>query len=332
MASYIARRKFLATLVGGAAVAWPLTARAQQTGKVYSIGFLTAGTSGAGTPALPAFVEALRQLAWIEGRTVVIEYRYAETRLDRLPELAAELARLNVDVIVAAGTLAPLAAKHATATIPIVMTSAGDPLGSGLIASLAQPGGNVTGLSLMVPDLGGKRLGLLKELLPRISRVAVLWNAANPYRAHVFRETATAGQTLGVEIQSLEVRRPEDFDNVFESATLQQPDGLITVEDPLTVNHRKQIAEFAARNRLPTIHGLREFVEVGGLMAYGASVSDLYRRAAAYVDKILRGTKPADLPIQQPTKFEFVINLKTAKALGVTVPDKLLALADEVIE
>jgi putative ABC transport system substrate-binding protein len=323
------RREFI-TLLGGAAAAWPIAARGQQIGKVYSIAFFTAGSSGAG--ALPAFVEALRQLGWIEGKNVVIEHRYAENRLDRLPELAAELVRLKVDVIVAAGTLAPLAAKQATTTIPIVMTSAGDPLGSGLVASLAQPGGNVTGLSLMVPDIGGKRLELLKELVPRISRVAVLWNAANPYSAHVLRETESAARTSGIEVQSLEVRGPNDFDKVFEAARLQHPDALITVEDPLTVNYRNQIADFAATNRLPAIHGVREFVEAGGLMAYGASLSDLYRRAAAYVDKILRGTKPADLPIQQPTKFEFVINLKAAKALGLTVPPTLLVRADEVIE
>jgi putative ABC transport system substrate-binding protein len=330
MASHIGRRKFLATL--GGAAAWPLAARAQQPGKVYSIAFFTAGTSAAGTPALPAFVEALRQLGWIEGKNIVFESRYGENRLDRLPDLAAELARLKVDVIVAAGTLAPLAAKRATTEIPIVMTSCGDPLGSGLVASLARPGGNVTGLSLMVPDLAGKRLELLKDLLPRMSRVAVLWNAANPYTAHVFEETESAARTLGLEMQSLEVRGPDDFDSVFEAARSKHPDVLITVEDPLTVGLRKQIADFAARNRLPAIYGLREFVEAGGLMAYGASISDLYRRAAAYVDKILRGTSPADLPIQQPTKFEFVINLKTARTLGLRIPDKLVALADEVIE
>jgi putative ABC transport system substrate-binding protein len=323
------RREFIGSLIG--AVAWPLTLRAQQTSKVYSIGYLSAGTGHPFT-LRDAFVEALRQLGWIEGKNVVFEYRYAENRLDRLPELAAELVRLKVDVIVTAGTLAPLAAKRATTTIPIVMTAPGDPLGTGLVASLARPGGNVTGTSLMVPDIGGKRLDLLKKLLPRISRVAILWNAANPYPANVFRETESAARMMGIEVQSLEVRRPEDFDSVFEASRRQPPDALITVEDPLTINYRNKIVDFAATNRLPAIHGLREFVQAGGLMSYGASLIDLFRQSAVYVDKILRGTKPADLPIEQPTTFELVINLKTAKTLGLTVPRILLASADEVIE
>jgi putative ABC transport system substrate-binding protein len=325
------RRRELIALLGSVA-ALSLAARAQQPGKVYSIGFLTAGASAAGTPALPAFVEALQELGWIEGKNIIFEYRYGENRLERLPNLAAELARLRVDVIVAAGTLAPLAAKHATTAIPIVMTSAGDPLGSGLVASLARPGGNVTGLSLMVPDLAGKRLQLLKDLLPRLSRVAVLWDAANPYPAQVFKEAESAAQMLGLEVQSLEVREPDDFNSVFGAARSKNPDALVTVEDPLTVGHRKQIVDFAARNQLPAIYGLREFVEVGGLMAYGASISDLYRRAAVYVDKILKGARPADLPVEQPTKFEFVINLRTAHTLGLTIPPAILARADKVIE
>jgi putative ABC transport system substrate-binding protein len=298
---------------------------------VYTIGHLSAG---AGRPfALrDAFVEALRRLGWIEGKNVVFEYRYAENRLDRLPELAAELVRLNVDVIVTAGTLAPLAAKRATTTIPIVMTAPGDPLGTGLVASLARPGGNVTGTSIMAPDIAGKRLELLKELLPRISRVAILWNAANPYPANVFRETEAAARMMGIEVQSLEVRRPEDFDSVLEAARTQRSDGLITVEDPLTVNYRNKIVDFAATNRLPAIHGFREFVEVGGLMSYGASLLHLFRQSAIYVDKILRGAKPADLPVEQPTTFELVINLKAATALGLTIPPTIMVRADEVIE
>jgi len=323
------RRAFIA-LIGGAA-AWPFAARAQQAEKKYTVGILSAG--GENTALSVAFADALRELGWVEGRNVVFEYRYAENRPERLPELAADLVRLKVDVIAAAGTLAPLAAKRASATIPIVMTAAGDPLGSGLVASLARPGGNVTGMSLMAPDLGGKRLELLKDVLPRLSRVAVLWNAANPYSALVFKETQTGGQTLGIEVQSLEVRDPDDFDGTFEAVRRQHPEALITVEDPLTVGHRKRIADFAVEHQLPSLHGVREFAAAGGLMSYGASLADLFRRAAGYVDKILiMGAKPADLPVQQPTKFEFVINLKTAMALGLRIPDKLVALADEVIE
>jgi putative ABC transport system substrate-binding protein len=325
----IGRREFI-TLLGGAA-AWPVAARAQQGGKKYTIGILSAGV---GLGALnTAFFDALREFGWVEGKNVIFEHRYAENRLERLPELAAELARLKVDVIAAAGTLAPLAAKRATTTIPIVMTSAGDPLGSGLVASLARPGGNVTGMSLMVPDLGGKRLELLKEVLPRLARVAVLWNAANPYSAIVFKETQVAGRTLGIEVQSLEVRGPDDFDGAFETARRLRPDALITVEDPLiTVSHATRITEFTSNQQLPSLHGVREFVAAGGLLSYGANLADLFRRAAYYVDKILKGVKPADLPVQQPTKFEFVINLNTAKAFGLSFPPGLLAIADEVIE
>jgi putative ABC transport system substrate-binding protein len=325
------RREFIGSLIG-AAIAWPLVARAQQTDKMYSIGYLSAGASGPGRPFRDAFVEALRQLGWIEGKNVVFEYRYAENRLDRLPELAAELVGIKVDVIVAPGTPAPLAAKRATTTIPIVMSAAGDPLGTGLVASLARPGGNVTGMSTMVPDIGGKRLELLKELVPGISRVAVLWNAANPYPGNVFKETELAARTMGIEIQSLELRRPEDFYSVFEAAITHRPDGLITVDDPLTVSYRNKIVDFAATNRLPAIHGFREFVEAGGLMSYGASLVHLIRESAVYVDKILKGTKPVDLPVEQPTKFELVINLKAATALGLTIPPTIMVRADEVIE
>ena len=271
-------------------------------------------------------------MGWIEGKAFAFERRYAENRPERLPELAAELVQLNVDVIVGVGTLAPLAAKRATTTIPIVMTAAGDPLGSGLVATLAQPGGNVTGRSLMAPELGGKRLELLKELLPRLARVAVLWHAANPYSARVFKQVQAAGGTLGIEVQSLEMRDPDDLDGAFETVRRQHPDALITVEDPLTFTNRKRIADFAIGQQLPSLSGLSEFAAAGGLMSYVANQADLFRRAAGYVDKILKGAKPADLPVQQPTKFESVINLKTAKALGITIPPSLLARADEVIE
>jgi putative tryptophan/tyrosine transport system substrate-binding protein len=332
MAVHIRRREFIGAL-GSAVVAWPLAARAQ-SGKLYRIAYFSAGVAAAqGGPGLERYlVESLRELGWIEGKNVVFEYRFAENHPDRLAEMAAELVHLRVDVIVSDGTLAPLAAKQATVTIPIIMAPAGDPVRSGLVPSLAHPGGNVTGLSLMAPDLGGKRLELLRELLPGISRVAILWNAANPYAADVFRETERAARTLRIAVQSLEVRSPDDFDSVFEAAKVQHPEGLITVEDPLTGAYRKQIVDFAARNRLPAVHGVREFVEAGGLISYGASLSDLSRRAATYVDKILRGGKPADLPVQQPTKFEFLINLSAARALGLTIPPTLLARADEVIE
>jgi putative ABC transport system substrate-binding protein len=322
------RRAFIVAL--GGAAAWPLTARAQKAGSRHLVGILSAGSDNTGLNTV--LVDALRELGWVEGKNVDFAYRYAENRLERLPELAADLVRLKVDVIASAGTLAPLAAKQASATIPIVMTAAGDPLGSGLVASLARPGGNVTGMSLMVPDLGGKRLELLKEFLPRLARVAVLWNAANPYSALVFKETQDAGWILGIAVQSLEVRAPEDFDGAFEAARRQRPDALITVEDPLTVTHRQRVADFTAEQQLPSLHGVKEFALAGGLMSYGASLADLFRRAAGYVDKILRGALPADLPVQQPSKFELVINLKTAKALGLTVPLTLQASANEVIE
>jgi len=323
------RRRELIFLMVGVTAAWPLAASAQQARKVFRLGSLNAG---APIPEITGLGDALRELGWIEGKNIVWERRCGENRLERLPELAAELVRLKVDVITAAGTLAPLAAKQATATIPIVMTAAGDPVGSGLVSSLARPGANVTGVSLMVPELGGKRLELLKDLLPRMSRVAVLWNAANPYPAAVFKETERAAQTLGIEVQSLEVQGPDDFGSAFEAAKRQPPDALITVEDPLTMNFRSQIIDFAATYRLPAIYGLRLFVDAGGLMAYGASLSDLARRAAEYVDKILKGAQPGDLPVEQPTKFELLINLRTANALDLEIPPMILARANEVIE
>jgi putative tryptophan/tyrosine transport system substrate-binding protein len=322
------RREFI-TLLGGVVASWPIAVGAQQTTKLRSLGFFTAGRD---SPGLPALLEGLRQLGWIEGKTIVVEYRYAENRNDRLPELAAELVRLNVDVIVAAGTLAPLAAKRATATIPIVMTSAGDPLGTRLVSGLARPGGNVTGLSLMSPDISGKRLELIERIVPNIASVAIMWNATNPYPALVFRQTENAARQLKLEVQSLEVRTPDDVNSALEAAVRQNANALITVEDPLTVNYRKQIADFAVKNRLPTMSGLREYVDAGGLLSYGPALADLYRRAAGYVDKILKGAKPSELPVEQPTTFELVVNLKTARALGLTIPPDMLAIADAVIE
>jgi putative ABC transport system substrate-binding protein len=324
----VKRREFI-TLLGGAAAAWPLAARAQRTR--YTIGYLSAGPTS--PPELWAvIVEALRELGLVEGKNVAFERRFAENRLDQLPELAAELVRLNVDVIMTIGTLAPLAAKRATTSIPIVMLNAGDPVGSGLVTSLAPPGGNVTGMSLMAPDLGAKRLELLKEVLPQVSRVGILWNAANPYSALVFKASEKAAPILGIALQSIEVRSPNDIDRELPAATQLRLDALITVEDPLTFSQRKRIADFADSNQIPTIHGLREYVDVGGLISYGTNQADLYRCAVGYVDRILKGEKPADLPIQQPTKFELIINLKTAKVLGLEIPPTLLVRADEVIE
>jgi putative ABC transport system substrate-binding protein len=330
VAIHIRRREFV-FILGGAAAS-PIVAYAD-SGKIARIGYLSPDPpSPAATALFDAFCDGLRELGWFKGKNITIESRYAEKRPERLPELAAELVRINVDVIVGRGTLGPLAAKRATSTIPIVMAASGDPLGSGLVGSLARPGGNVTGMSLMVPDLGGKRLELLKEMLPRLARVAVLWNAANPYPAIVFKETQTASKKLAIEVQSLEIRVAEDFDGAFEVTRTQRPDALLTVEDPLTFSHQQRIADFALANQLPSLHGVREFAVAGGLMSYGANVADVYRRAASYVDKILKGANPADLPVQQPTRFELVINLQTAKKLGLTVSSLLLARADEVIE
>jgi|SRR5437867_4962784 len=327
------RRAFLCGLTLGT-LSRSLAAEAQEykAGKVARIGLLSQGSPTSGQHIREAFRQGLREVGYVDGQNIVIEYRYAEGKAERLPDLAAELVSLKVDVIVAGGTPAPLAAKHATRTIPIVMAAAGDPVGSGLVASLARPGGNVTGLGALSPELGGKRLQLLKEVVPGVSRVAVLWNAANPYAVLVARETEAAARTLGVQAQSLEVRGPDDFENALPAAIRGGAGALIVVEDPLTFQYRMRIADFAARNRLPAIDGYREYAEAGALMAYGANLADLYRRAATYVDKILKGAKPADLPVEQPTKFELVINIKTAKALGLTIPPSLLLRADQVIE
>ena len=323
------RRTFIATVAGGF-LAEPFAAVAEQPTKMRRVGLLSAGSV---VPAFrTTFIESLANLGWIEGKKVIVEWRFAENKLERLPELAAELIRLKPDVIVSGGTLAPLALKRATATIPIVMASAGAPVESGLVTSLARPGGNITGLSSNSLELAGKRLQLLKEILPAVSRVAVVWNAANPYPAVVLQQTKEAAPALGIEILSFEVRGPADIAGALESVMRQRPNALITVEDPLTINERDYIVEFTARNRLPAMYGVREFVVAGGLIAYGANLADLLRRSAGYVDKILRGAKPGDLPIQLPTTFELAINLKTAKALGLAIPQSILLRADELIQ
>jgi putative ABC transport system substrate-binding protein len=299
---------------------------------VYRIGCLGSTTASTAPHLLQAFRQGLRDLGWVEDRDLVIEYRWAEGRLDRLTDLAADLVRLGVDVIVSAGTPGPHAAKHVTRVIPIVMMAAGDPVASGLVVSLARPGGNVTGLSLMAPELGGRRLELLKETVPGLLRVGVLWNSYSLYPRLVMRETEMAAPTLGIQLESLELRVPEDLDKAFEAALLRQVGALMTVEDSLTVTHRARIVDFAAQSRLPAIYGFTEFVDAGGLMMYGADLRALFRRSATYVDQILKGAKPADLPIERPTKFELIINRKTARALGLTISPSLLRRADQVID
>jgi putative ABC transport system substrate-binding protein len=305
-----------------------LSTEAQQPTKVPRIGYLAQGATSSSSSNLKAFREGLRQLGYVEGQNIIIEYRYAESRTERFPDLVADLVRLKVDVIVASGTQANLAARKATGAIPIVMANSDDPLGSGLVESLARPGGNVTGFSSMGRELSGKRLELFREAFPKVRRLAVLWHtAANP----AFRETQTAAQTLGFKILSSEVRGPEDLDSAFALLTGERSDGLFTVSSAFMTVNRKRIVEFAAKNRLPAIYHNEQFVEDGGLMSYATSIRDLHRRAATYVDRILKGAKPADLPVEQPTKFELVINLKTAKQIGLTIPPNVLARADKVI-
>jgi putative ABC transport system substrate-binding protein len=323
------RREFI-TLLGGATV-WPLAARAQQPGKVPIIGFLGASTPSATSQRSAAFVQRLRELGWIDGRTVAIEYRWGEGRSERFTEVAAEFVRLKVDVIVTEGPASVVAAKQATSVIPIVFPAAGDPVGSGLVASLARPGGNVTGLSVQSPDLAGKRLELLREVVPGLRRLAIMANVDASGAMKEMGEVHAAARTLGLEVITAEIQRGEDIVPAFEALN-GRADALYVCIDPLVISHRIRINTLALGARLPTMHGYRELVEVGGLMSYGANFSDQYRRAADYVDKILRGAKPGDLPVEQPTKFDLVINLTTAKALGIEVPPTLLARADEVIE
>ena len=284
-------------------------------------------------PLLDAFRQRLRELGWVEGQNIVIDYRYAEGRVDRLPDLAAELVRLRVDLIVSEGTQGPAAAKNATETIPIVMINPRDPVGTGLITSLARPGGNVTGMSGGAGlDIFAKQLALLKETVPEVRRVAILSNPDNAYHQLAIREVNVAARSLGVQLQLLEARGPNELDGAFAAMARERLGALLVLSDAIFSFHRTRIADLAARSRVPAAYSVRESVEAGGLMSYGASFADLYRRAATYVDKILKGAKPADLPVEQPTRFELVINLKTATALGLEVPPTLLARADEVIE
>ena len=327
------RRAFL-TGTGAVLLATPLAAEAQPAAKVARIGYLA--TNLAASPHTgEAFRQGLRDLGYVEGRNLVIEYRSADGKLERFPALAAELVALKVDVIVASGTLAALAAKQSTRTLPIVFSPAADPVASGLVTSLERPGGNVTGLSVVAPELVGKRLELLREAVPGVTRVAVLWQSGGfgeRTEKDMLKGAEVAARALGVRLLFIEARDPADFDRAFSDMTKARAGALTVLPSNMFNNERRRLVDLAAKNRLPAVYGVREYVDGGGLMSYGANLADLNRRAATYVDKILKGAKPADLPVEQPTKFELVINLKTAKALGLTIPQSLLQRADQVIQ
>jgi ABC-type uncharacterized transport system substrate-binding protein len=325
------RRRQFVSLLGGAVAAWPLAARAQQLGKLPTIGVLGAATPSTMSSRLAAFAQRLRELGWVENRNVAIEYRWAELRSERYDEIAAEFTRLKVDVIITSGTPAVIAIKQATALIPIIFVTVADPVGSGLVASLARPGGNVTGLSLQSPDIAGKRLALLREVVPNLRRVAFMGNVDNPVVPPEMREMQAAAGRLGLEATTFEIRRTQDIVPAFE-ALKHRAEALYLASEGVVDANRLRINILALGARLPTMWSQQELVEAGGLMSYGPSFPELYRRAADFVDKILRGAKPGDLPVEQPTKFDLVINLKTARALGLEVPATLLARADEVIE
>jgi putative ABC transport system substrate-binding protein len=323
------RRGFI-TLLSGTAAAWPLAARAQQAGKLPIIGFLGA-TPSIESQRVAAFVQRLRELAWIDGRNLAIEYRWAEGRNERYTEVAAEFVRIKVDVIVTVATPPTLAAKQATAVIPIVFAAVSDPVGTGLVASLARPGGNITGLANQISDTAGKKLEFLREVVPDLRRLAIMANVGNPASVLEMGEAQAATRKLGLEVTRCEIRRAEDIAPAFEPLK-DRADALYICPDPLMNTNRTRINILAVGARLPTMHGVREYVEAGGLMSYGANLPDQFRRVADIVDKILRGAKPADIPVEQPTKFDLVINLTTAKALGLEIPPTVLARTDEVIE
>jgi putative tryptophan/tyrosine transport system substrate-binding protein len=324
------RREFI-KLLGSAAAGWPLAARAQQPTKVHRIGFLGANTPSVQSQWTAAFVQRLRELGWIEGRNVAIEYRWAEARFERSPEIIAEFVRLKVDVIVTHGTANVAAAKETTSVIPIVFAAVADPVGNNLVAGLARPGSNVTGLSAQIPDVAGKRLELLREIIPSLRRLAIMANGGNPAAMQDLREIQAIAGPLDLEVVARDVRHADDMVPAFE-ALKGRAEALYVVTDPLFTTDRVRLNTLALSARLPTMHGTREQVDAGGLISYGSNQMDLFRRAGDYVDKILRGAKPANLPVEQPTKFDLVVNLKTAKALGLEIPPQLLARADEVIE
>ena len=323
------RREFI-TFLGCVAAAWPLAASAQS--KIPRIGFMGNSTAALEANLVDAFREGLREHGYEEGRNIVIEYRWADGKYEQFPALVAELIAAKVDVIVTAGTPAALAMKKATTTVPLVMVAVGDPVGTGLVPSLARPGGNLTGLSSVAPDLEGKRLQLLREVVPALSHVAMFINSVNPFHVSSMRQARAAAKAMGIKLQLHDIRKSQDLDDAFAAIRKERPDALLILADRVFLHNRERMMDFTKEQRLPNVNAYKELVEVGGLMSYGPSYEDMHKRAAIYVDKILKGAKPADLPIEQPSKFTFIINLKTAKALGVTVPLQLLALADRLIE
>ena len=326
------RRTFVSGLTLGLLAA-PRVAKAQPTGKMYRIGFLVTATREETGHLIGALSEGLRELGYVDGRNVVFELRFAEGRQDRLPALAAELVQLKVDVLVTGSNPVIAAVKQATATIPVVMAVSRDPVGAKFIASLARPGGNITGLANdTAPEIIGKNLALLKEAVPRVSRVTYLWNPVPPGAETSKNVVESAARNLGVAFQSVEVRGRNEFESAFAAMVRERANGVVVAQDPITFGSRSQVVLLAARSRLPAVYGVREFAEAGGLMSYGPNIADQFRRAAIYVDKILKGAKPGDLPVEQATKFELVINVKTAKALGLTIPPSLLLRADHIIE
>ena len=321
------RREFI--LLGAAAIL-PLAASAQP--KIPRIGFMGNSTAVLEANLLDAFREGLRELGYEEGRNIEIEFRWADGRYDKFPSLVAELIAANVDVIVTAGTPASLAVKKASTTIPLVMVAVGDPIGTGLVPSLARPGGNLTGLSSIAPDLEGKRLQLLREVAPALSHVGMFINSGNPFHVSSTKQARAAAQAMGIKLQLHDIRKSEDLDDAFDVIRKERPDALLILADRVFLHNRQRIVDFTKEQRLPNVNAYKELVEVGGLMSYGPSYEDMHKRAAIYVDKILKGAKPADLPIEQPSKFTFIVNLRAAKALGVTVPSQLLGLSDQLIE
>ena len=325
------RREFLGVL-GGTACTWPLSLRAQHSPKVPKVGFLGNSTAVLEANLVGPFRNGLRELGYEEGRNILIEYRWADGDYQRLPDLIDNLLAANVDLIVTAGTPAALAVKKATTSVPLVMVAVGDPVGSGIVPSLSRPGGNITGLSSIAPDLEGKRLELLREVAPKVSRVALFWNPTNFFHAVSLQQARAGAQTLRIDLQLLGVSTSEELDQAFAAIIRTRPDALLLLADRVFLHNRVRIMEFAGKHRLPSVNAYRELVEAGGLMSYGPSYEEMHRRAAIYVDKIIKGTNPGELPVEQPAKFTLVVNLNAAKALGLEIPPTLLARADEVIE